>query len=108
MIRERFWNKEKDISGIKKQFCELLECAWQKGYNAGFSDGYDTRREADGKSYEERKASGVDNIITKAISEELEALPKEIDGDMLLMLSMFGVGVRVNILGKLRERGDEE
>jgi len=55
------------------------------------------------KGYEDAKKEFESKIITKAISEELEALPKEIDGDKLLMLSTFGAGVRFNILGKLKE-----
>ena len=60
------------------------------------------------QGYEDAKKEFESKIITQAIREELEALSKEIDGDMLLMLSMFGAGVRVNILGKLRERSEEE
>ena len=52
MIQERLNDKDKDLRGIKKQFNELLECAWMKGYVAGCNDGYDTRREADKKGDE--------------------------------------------------------
>lgn len=49
----------------------------------------------------------IDKIITQAIKEELTALPKEINGDKLLMLSMFAAGVRFNILRKLDEPVEE-
>lgn len=47
MIQDRLKNKHNDIQGLKKQSSELLNCAWEKGYVAGFNDGYATRREAD-------------------------------------------------------------
>lgn len=47
MIQDRLNDKEHDIRGVQKQSSELLSIAWQKGYQAGFNDGYDTRREAD-------------------------------------------------------------
>ena len=47
MIQDRLHDKDKDIKGVQKQASELLACAWEKGYVAGFNDGYATRREAD-------------------------------------------------------------
>lgn len=47
MIQDRLNDKEHDIQGVQKQSSELLSIDWQKGYQAGFNDGYDTRREAD-------------------------------------------------------------
>lgn len=47
MIQNRLNDKEKDIQGLKKQAASLLNCAWEKGYAAGFDDGYKTGREAD-------------------------------------------------------------
>ena len=47
MIQDRLNDKEHDIQGVQKQSSELLSIAWQKGYQAGFNDGYDTRREVD-------------------------------------------------------------
>lgn len=47
MIQDRLNDKEHDIRGVQKQSSELLSIAWQKGYQAGFDDGYATRREAD-------------------------------------------------------------
>ena len=47
MIQDRLNDKEHDIQGVQKQSSELLSIAWQKGYQKGFNDGYDTRREAD-------------------------------------------------------------
>lgn len=40
-------SKEHDIRGVQKHSSELLSIAWQKGYQAGFDDGYATRREAE-------------------------------------------------------------
>lgn len=47
MIQDRLNDKEHDIKGVQKQSSELLSIAWQKGYQSGFNDGYDTRREAE-------------------------------------------------------------
>lgn len=47
MIQDRLNDKEHDIQGVQKQSSELISIAWQKGYQAGFNDGYDTRREAE-------------------------------------------------------------
>ncbi|MCR5617395.1 MAG: hypothetical protein K6F83_03810 [Clostridiales bacterium] len=47
MIQEEFKNKDKDLKGMKKAVGEMLDHAWEKGYVAGFNDGYATRREAD-------------------------------------------------------------
>ena len=47
MIQDRLNDKEHDIRGVQKQSSELLSIAWQKGYQAGFDDGYATRREAE-------------------------------------------------------------
>jgi hypothetical protein len=46
MIQNRLNDKEKDIQGLKKQTSSLLNCAWEKGYVAGFNDGYETGRQA--------------------------------------------------------------
>lgn len=46
MIQEELKNKEKDIKGITRQACSLLDTAWAKGYVAGFNDGYKTGKEA--------------------------------------------------------------
>ena len=47
MIQKRLHDKDNDIQGLKKQSSALLNCAWEKGYVAGFNDGYATKREAD-------------------------------------------------------------
>jgi len=47
MIQDRLNDKEHDLQGVQKQSSELLSIAWQKGYQAGFNDGYATRREAE-------------------------------------------------------------
>ena len=46
-------NKEHDLKTLKRQLESLLECAWQRGYQSGFNDGYETRREADMRGEEE-------------------------------------------------------
>lgn len=51
MIQDERKNKHNDIQGLKKQSSELLNCAWEKGYVAGFNDGYATRREADKRTH---------------------------------------------------------
>lgn len=43
MIQNRLKDKDKDIQGLKKQTSSLLNCAWEKGYVAGFDDGYKNR-----------------------------------------------------------------
>lgn len=43
----RLNDKEKDVRGLKKQTSSLLNCAWQKGYVAGFDDGYKTGKQAE-------------------------------------------------------------
>lgn len=45
MIQEKFRNKDKDLKGMKKALAEMLDHSWEKGYVAGFNDGYATRRE---------------------------------------------------------------
>lgn len=47
MIQNRLKDKEKDIQGLKKQTSSLLNCAWEKGYVAGFDDGYKTGRQSE-------------------------------------------------------------
>lgn len=47
MIQEEFKNKDKDLKGMKKAVGEMLDHAWEKGYVAGFNDGYATRKEAE-------------------------------------------------------------
>ena len=47
MIRNRWNDKKADIQGLKKQTSSLLNCAWEKGYVAGFDDGYKTGRQAE-------------------------------------------------------------
>lgn len=47
MIQNRLNDKEKDVQGLKKQTSSLLNCAWEKGYIAGFDDGYKTGRQAE-------------------------------------------------------------
>ena len=47
MIQDRLNDKDKDLKGVKRQAESLLSVAWQKGYVAGFNDGYATRRDAD-------------------------------------------------------------
>ena len=46
MTEEALKNKESSLRGLKKQACELIECAWLKGYVAGAEDGYKTGRKA--------------------------------------------------------------
>ncbi len=45
MIQNRLHDKEKEIQGLKKQSSSLLNSAWEKGYVAGFDDGYKTGRQ---------------------------------------------------------------
>lgn len=52
MIQKRFHDKEKEIQGLKKQTSSLLTRAWEKGYVAGFDDGYETGRDAYGQQGE--------------------------------------------------------
>lgn len=59
MIQEELKNKEKDIKGITRQACSLLDTAWTKGYVAGFKDGYATRREADKEAYKRPKGEWI-------------------------------------------------
>lgn len=47
MIRNRWNDKKADIQGLKKQTSSLLNCAWEKGYVAGFDDGYKSGRQAE-------------------------------------------------------------
>lgn len=47
MIQENLKNKDKDLKGMKKALEKMLDRSWEKGYIAGFNDGYATRREAD-------------------------------------------------------------
>lgn len=47
MIQENLKNKDKDLKGMKKALGEMLDHSWEKGYIAGFNDGYATRREAE-------------------------------------------------------------
>lgn len=46
MTEEALKNKESSLRGLKKQACELIECAWLKGYVAGAKEGYDIGRKA--------------------------------------------------------------
>ena len=46
MIQDGRKDKEHDIKGLKRQGGELLDRAWEKGYVAGFNDGYATARKA--------------------------------------------------------------
>lgn len=47
MIRNSWNDKKADIQGLKKQTSSLLNCAWEKGYVAGFDDGYKSGRQAE-------------------------------------------------------------
>lgn len=47
MIQEKLRDKDKDLKGMKKALEEMLDHSWEKGYVAGFNDGYATRREVD-------------------------------------------------------------
>ena len=47
MIQKRLHDKEKEIQGLKKQTSSLLSRAWEKGYVAGFDDGYETGKQAE-------------------------------------------------------------
>jgi len=47
MVQERLRDKDKDLKGMKKALAEMLDRSWEKGYVAGFNDGYATRKEAD-------------------------------------------------------------
>lgn len=47
MIQNRLNDKDKDVRGLKKQTSSLLNCAWEKGYVAGFEDGYKSGRQAE-------------------------------------------------------------
>ena len=47
MIQKRLHDKEKEIQGLKKQTSSLLNRAWEKGYVAGFDDGYETGKQAE-------------------------------------------------------------
>ena len=46
MIQNRLHDKEKEIQGLKKQSSSLLNRAWEKGYVAGFDDGYETGKQS--------------------------------------------------------------
>lgn len=50
MIQEKLRDKDKDLKGMKKALGEMLDRSWEKGYVAGFNDGYATRREADNET----------------------------------------------------------
>lgn len=65
MIQEELKNKEKDLKGITRQACSLLDTAWTKGYAAGFNDGYATRREADKEAYKRPKGEWKEWIDEK-------------------------------------------
>lgn len=58
MIQNRLNDKEKDIQGLKKQTSSLFNCAWEKGYAAGFDDGYKTGRQAEERPKGKWKESG--------------------------------------------------
>lgn len=46
MNQERRKDKEHDVKGMKKATALILERCWEKGYAAGFDDGYKTGRSA--------------------------------------------------------------
>lgn len=58
MIQNRLHDKEKEIQGLKKQTSSLLNRAWEKGYIAGFDDGYETGKQAEESKGEWLEDSG--------------------------------------------------
>lgn len=66
MIQNRLNDKEKEIQGLKKQTSSLLNRAWEKGYVAGFDDGYETGRQA------EERPTGRLIINYEAFVEDVE------------------------------------
>lgn len=45
----------------------------------------------------------LDELVKKSIREELELVPQDVNGDLILILSMFGSCVRHNVLNRFNK-----